>query len=166
MRLKPISMTHSPTLLLEHERFWAVNSAFEIDLAGCVNSEYAGAARVASAGGQTDFFRAAHASAGGAAVLALPARAGDGRPRIVGRLPAGRPPTSTGADLDYVVTEHGIASWRAPPPTSAPNDSSPLRTPTTAQSSSRRRTRAAAENQLQVTVDAAKSGATAFRRSR
>lgn len=109
VRLEPIAVTHAPTVLLQHERFWAINSAFEIDLAGCVNAEYAGAARVASAGGQTDFFRAAHTSAGGGAVLALPARAGNGRARIVGRLPAGHLPTSTGADLDYVVTEHGIA---------------------------------------------------------
>jgi 4-hydroxybutyrate CoA-transferase len=108
VRLEPISVTHSPRLLLEHERFWAINSAFEIDLAGCVNAEYAAGARVASAGGQTDF-RAAHASAGGAAILALPARAGNARPRILRRLPAGHLPTSTSADLDYVVTEHGIA---------------------------------------------------------
>jgi hypothetical protein len=109
VRLEPISITHSPTLLLEQDRFWAVNSAFEIDLAGYVNAEYAAGARIASAGGQLDFFRAAHASKAGAAVLALPARAGNSRPRIVSRLPSEHLPTSSSADLDYVVTEHGVA---------------------------------------------------------
>jgi acyl-CoA hydrolase len=109
LRLEPISVTHAPRLLLEQKRLWAVNSAFEIDLAGLVNAEYVDGARVASAGGQTDFFRAAHLSEGGASVLALPSRASGGRPRIVGRLPADHIAASTSAELDYIVTEHGIA---------------------------------------------------------
>jgi 4-hydroxybutyrate CoA-transferase len=109
VRLDPISRTHDPRLLAEQERFWAINSAFEIDLAGNVNAEYIAGARIASAGGQLDFFRAGHASTGGASVLALPSRARDGTPRICHRLPSADLSTSTSAVLDYVVTEHGVA---------------------------------------------------------
>jgi 4-hydroxybutyrate CoA-transferase len=109
IRLEQISVTHSPEVLRRQHRLWAINSAFEVDLLGQVNAEYASGVRVASGGGQTDFFRAAHLSDSGAAVLVLPARTTSGRPRIV---PALQPPhyvTSTAGDLDYVVTEFGVA---------------------------------------------------------
>jgi acyl-CoA hydrolase len=109
VELQPISLTHAPDRLLRHERLWAVNSAFEVDLAGQVNAEYAGGARIASGGGQVDFVRAAHASPGGAAVIALPARTKDGRSRIVARLSPPAASTSPASDIDFVVTEHGIA---------------------------------------------------------
>ncbi len=111
VRLAPISVTHSPRTLAGLDRLWSINSAFEIDLAGQVNAEFAAGARVASGGGQSDFMRAAHLSAGGGAVLALPSRARDGTPRIVARLAVPHV-TATAADLDYVVTEHGVADLR------------------------------------------------------
>jgi 4-hydroxybutyrate CoA-transferase len=112
LRLEPLSVTHAPGVLARQHRFWAVNSAMEVDLLGQVNAEYAAGARVASGGGQADFFRAAHLSEGGAAVVAIPARTGSGRPRIVPRI---RPPhgiTTAAADVDIVVTEYGHAELR------------------------------------------------------
>jgi 4-hydroxybutyrate CoA-transferase len=91
---------------------WAVNSAFEIDLAGQVNAEFVRGCRVASGGGQVDFLRAARLSPGGAAVLALPARTPHGRARIVARLAGAHLPTTTAADVDWVVTDHGAACLR------------------------------------------------------
>jgi 4-hydroxybutyrate CoA-transferase len=111
VRLAPISVTHSPRTLAALEHLWSINSAFELDLAGQVNAEFAAGARVASGGGQSDFMRAAHLSPGGAAVLALPSRSRDGSPRIVPRL-ATPHLTATAADLDYVVTEQGVAKLR------------------------------------------------------
>lgn len=112
IRLEPVSRTHAPDRLLALEQLWAVNSALEIDLAGQPNAEYAAGVRIASGGGQADFVRAAHASAGGAAVLVLPSRTKDGRSRIVTRLGDPAVPTSPGADVDLVVTEHGVADLR------------------------------------------------------
>lgn len=106
-------MTHSPDILRRQHRLWAINSAFEIDLLGQANAEYAGRIRIASAGGQADFFRAAHQCDGGAAVLVIPARAKDGRSRIVADLGSSRRVTSAAADIDYVVTEFGIAHLTA-----------------------------------------------------
>ena len=109
VELRPVSSTHAPDLLLGQARLWAINSAFEVDLAGQPNAEYVGGQRVASAGGQADFVRAAHASSGGAAVLALPARTRTGQSRIVGRLAVPVIAASPASDVDIVVTEYGVA---------------------------------------------------------
>jgi len=108
--LRPISETHNPSLLLSQRRLWAINSALEVDLTGQVNAEYVDGVRIASGGGQSDFVRAAHFSEGGASVIALPARTQRGRSRIVPRISC--PATSAGQDVDYIVTEHGIAALR------------------------------------------------------
>jgi acyl-CoA hydrolase len=109
LRLEPVSVTHSPDVLRRQRRLWSINSAFEIDLLGQVNGEFISGLRVASGGGQTDFFHAAHLSDGGAAVLALPSRTAKGRSRIVATLNSPFRVTSSAADLDYVVTEFGVA---------------------------------------------------------
>ena len=54
----------------------AINSAIEVDLVGQVNAEFLGERYVGAVGGQTDYFRAARRSAGGLAILALPASTG------------------------------------------------------------------------------------------
>ncbi len=110
--LRPIGSTHNPRTLLALERLWAINSAFEVDLAGQVNAEFVGGFRVASGGGQADFVRAAHVSRQGAAVIVLPSRSRSGHARIVPALRPGRPATTAGSDVDFVVTEHGTARLR------------------------------------------------------
>ena len=107
--LRPVSVTHAPGVLAGIERLWAVNSAFEVDLNGQVNAEYAAGVRVASAGGQVDFFQGAHVSPGGASVLVLPSRTQDGRGRIRATLDAPHIVTTPGSLLDVVVTEFGVA---------------------------------------------------------
>lgn len=39
--LRPVLETHHPARLLEHDNLWAINSAFEVDLAGQANAEFA-----------------------------------------------------------------------------------------------------------------------------
>ena len=56
---------------------------------------------------QIDFARAAHACPNGGSVLALPARARSGAARIVSQ--TRYPVTTPGSDVDYVVTEYGVA---------------------------------------------------------
>jgi 4-hydroxybutyrate CoA-transferase len=110
VRLEPIAETHHPRRLAGLDRLWAINSAFEIDLTGAVNAEYVDGARVATAGGQIDFLRAAHGSHEGASVLALPSRSRDGRSRIVGRIRDDHAAAVRWSDLDLVITEYGTAS--------------------------------------------------------
>jgi acyl-CoA hydrolase len=107
--LRPLSQTHSRAALARHERLWAINSAFSVDLTGQVNAETLGGVKVACGAGQLDFTRAAHASRGGAVVIALPARTTRGHSRIVARLEPGAGVTTVPSDVDYVVTEFGAA---------------------------------------------------------
>ena len=92
------------------DRFIAVNSAIEVDLTGQVNAEVAGGVYVGGLGGQLDFMRGANASAGGRAIIALPATTRDGTiSRIV---PSMTTVTCPRADVDAIVTEFGIAELR------------------------------------------------------
>lgn len=110
--LRPLSATHDPRNLLAQDRLWAINSAVEVDISGQFNVEYVDGVRIASAGGLNDFARAGHASKGGASVIALPARTRQGRSRIVPRLSSGSAVNLQGQDVDFVVTEHGVAALR------------------------------------------------------
>jgi 4-hydroxybutyrate CoA-transferase len=109
LRLRPIIETHSHEALARHDRLWAINSAFSVDLGGQVNAEWVGGLKVACGAGQLDFARAAHASPGGASVIALPACTSQGRSRIVTRLDTVGAVTTPASEVDYVVTEYGVA---------------------------------------------------------
>ncbi|MCE2878660.1 MAG: hypothetical protein LW719_04385 [Comamonadaceae bacterium] len=91
----------------------AINSAIEVDLCGQVNAELLGQRYVGTVGGQPDYFRAARRSPGGLAIVALPATSGRAASsRIVSRL-EGAYVTTAHSDVDFVVTENGVADIRA-----------------------------------------------------
>lgn len=110
LRLEGPEYTHGFTTISRLSRFCAVNSAVEVDLTGQVNAETAGGRYVGGIGGQVDFTRGANAVAGGRAIIALPATAAGGRiSRIV---PQVATVTTPRADVDVIVTEHGVAELR------------------------------------------------------
>jgi acyl-CoA hydrolase len=88
----------------------AINSAIEVDLCGQANAEFLGGRYIGAVGGQTEYFRAARASAGGLAILALPSTTGTGTSRVVPRC---HYVTSAQSDVDVIVTEHGAADIRS-----------------------------------------------------
>jgi acyl-CoA hydrolase len=107
---RPVSFTHRADTLTRVGRLVAINGAVEVDLTGQVNAERAGTRMVGAVGGQVDFLRGAAAS-GGEAVVALPSVvAKTGATRIVARLSG--PVTTARADVEVVVTEHGVARLR------------------------------------------------------
>ena len=110
---RPVSVTHDAARLAAIPSLIAVNSAIEVDLFGQVNSEMIGGRQVSGHGGVADFVRGARRSANGRAVMVLASSGRDGQvSRIVSRLPPGTPVSVTRADIDMVVTEHGIAALR------------------------------------------------------
>lgn len=110
--LRPGRHTHGAGVLARLDRFVAINSAIEVDLTGQVNAETLGGRAVGAIGGQPDFVRGANASAGGRALIALPATAAQGRvSRIVPRL-ANAVVTTPRCDVDAIVTEWGVAELR------------------------------------------------------
>lgn len=112
LSLRPISETHDPSRLAAQERFWAINSALDVDLSGQANAEYIRGRRLFSGGGQGDFVRAGHLSKGGGSVIALPSCTAKGQSRIIAALPPGQRATSSAQDVDFVVTEFGCANLR------------------------------------------------------
>jgi acyl-CoA hydrolase len=110
---RPVSHTHDPAVLAALPRLVAVNGAVEVDLLGQVNAEMVEGRQISGHGGLADFVRGARRSAGGRAVTVLAATGrGGSLSRIVPRLEGGTPVAITRADIDFVVTEHGVAALR------------------------------------------------------
>ena len=113
VRFRPVNYTHGAGTLARIDRFVSINSALEIDLAGQVNAEMIGGRQVTGTGGSVDFMRGAAGSRGGRSIVALGATAAGGKvSRIVPRLGEGNAATALRTDVDYVVTEHGVADLR------------------------------------------------------
>ena len=111
----PGDYTNDPYVIAKNDNMVSVNSSVEIDLMGQAASESIGTRQYSGIGGQVDFIRGALASKNGRAVLALPSTAGKGENRvskIVPQLKPGTPVTTSRNDIDYVVTEYGIAHLR------------------------------------------------------
>jgi acyl-CoA hydrolase len=106
VEFRPASYTHHPAVLASFRSLVAINSAIQVDLLGQVGAELGGGAHVGAVGGQADFSRAASLT-GTRSVIALrsESRAGSA---IVPAL-AGGVVTTARADVDAVVTEHGVA---------------------------------------------------------
>ena len=109
----PVSFVNDPAVIARHPNFISVNSALEVDLFGQVCAESVGARHVSGTGGQADYVRGASHSQGGKSFIAFPSTAKGG---AVSRI---RPVLSPGAvvstsknDVDFVVTEFGLAKLR------------------------------------------------------
>ncbi|HXY98926.1 MAG TPA: acetyl-CoA hydrolase/transferase C-terminal domain-containing protein, partial [Stellaceae bacterium] len=112
LRLMPPAYTHGHEVLRHLPDFVAINSAIEADLTGQVNGETLAGAYLGAVGGQVDFLRGANAAPRGRSIIALPATAkGGSASRIVASL-ADAVVTSLRADMDAIVTEHGVAELR------------------------------------------------------
>ncbi|HQY09526.1 MAG TPA: acetyl-CoA hydrolase/transferase C-terminal domain-containing protein, partial [Burkholderiaceae bacterium] len=91
----------------------AINATMQIDLAGQCGSETLGWLPVSGTGGQSDFVRAANRSEGGKAFIVLPSTARDSSlSRIVPTLTPGAHVSTSKNDINYVVTEFGVAQLR------------------------------------------------------
>ncbi len=108
--LRPIDYTHNIGVLSRIRNLVSVTAGIQIDLTGQVNAEMRGETLVNGVGGQLDFLRGAAASPGGKAVIVFPSTAQKGEvSRIVPMLDAGTSVTVGRADIDFVITEYGVA---------------------------------------------------------
>jgi acyl-CoA hydrolase len=113
LRIVGVETTHNPAVLSRIPRFFAINSALEVDLLGQVNAESLGGRYVSGPGGLPDFAHAARRCEGGLSIVALNSTDASGRQsRIVASLPAGATVTVPQHDADAVVTEWGVALLR------------------------------------------------------
>ena len=111
--LRPIEYTHNFHILSRIKGLVSVTSGIQMDLSGQVNAEMLGQTIINGVGGQLDFVKGATASPGGKAVIVFPSTAKKGTiSRIVAKLDAGISVAVGWADIDFVITEYGIATLR------------------------------------------------------
>jgi 4-hydroxybutyrate CoA-transferase len=101
---------NNPTVIARNKKMIAINSALEVDLLGQVCADTLGPQQFSGVGGQVDFVRGAKMSEGGKAIIALPSIAKKDISRIVPVLKEGAAVTTSRNDVDFVVTEFGIAA--------------------------------------------------------
>jgi len=110
-----VDVTNDPVNVARNDNMVSINSALSIDLLGQVAADSLGGIQFSGVGGQVDFVRGASNSKGGRAIIALPATASNGTvSRICSTLAPGQPVTTNRYDVDYVVTEYGVAhlKWK------------------------------------------------------
>jgi itaconate CoA-transferase len=107
----PVDYVNDPAVIAQNDRVVSVNTTIEMDLTGACNSEHLKGYQYSATGGQLDFVRGASASRGGLSIIAFPSSLGNGKiSKIVPRL-AG-PVTTPRTDVQYVVTERGVANLK------------------------------------------------------
>ena len=90
-----------------------IKSCVQVDLMGQVKSESIGPRQISGVGGQVDFVRGANLSKGGRAIMAMPSTTGKGKiSKIVPFLDQGSAVTTTRNEVNYVITEYGIAKLK------------------------------------------------------
>lgn len=109
----PVDQVNDPAVIARHPDFISVNAALEVDLFGQVCAESVGPRHVSGSGGQADYVRGAIQSPGGKSFIAFPSTAKGGTvSRIKPTLTTGAVVTTSKNDVDYIVTEYGLAKLR------------------------------------------------------
>ena len=110
VEMHPCDVTHGPQVLAQMDGFCAINSALQVDLAGCVNAEWVGSRRISLPGGLPNFAQGAMQAKKGLAIIVMRSVYGpDQRSSIVTQWAAPGPPTLLGDGYHCLVTEHGVA---------------------------------------------------------
>lgn len=109
----PVGYVNDPAVISRHPNFISVNAALEVDFYGQVCAESVGTRHVSGTGGQSDYVRGAVMSSGGKSFIAFPSTAQNGAvSRICPTLTPGAVVSTSKNDVDYIVTEYGLAKLR------------------------------------------------------
>ncbi|CAN5209520.1 acetyl-CoA hydrolase/transferase family protein [soil metagenome] len=113
LEMHPVNFTNDPYLAGQNDNLIAINATLQIDLLGQCGSESLAHLPYSGTGGQVDFVRAANRSKGGKAFIVVPSTAkADTISRIVPTLTPGTHVTTSKNDINFVVTEFGVAQLR------------------------------------------------------
>jgi len=113
LEMHPVDYTNSPHLAGQNDNLISINATLQVDLLGQCGSESIGSRPFSGSGGQVDFVRAANMSNGGKSILVLPSTAKEGSiSRIAAVLSPGTHVTTHKNDVNYIVTEYGVAQLR------------------------------------------------------
>jgi acyl CoA:acetate/3-ketoacid CoA transferase beta subunit/GNAT superfamily N-acetyltransferase len=106
----PSDYVLDPILVGKNHKMVAINSALEVDLTGQVAADSLGHFLYSGIGGAPDLHIGAQRSIGGKGIIALPSTAlNNQKSRIVAQLSPGAGVAIDRANIEYVVTEYGVA---------------------------------------------------------
>ncbi|MCI1944559.1 acetyl-CoA hydrolase/transferase family protein [Clostridium luticellarii] len=109
----PVSYVNDPMVIMKNYKMVCINSCVEVDLMGQISAESLGLRQISGVGGQIDFMRGASMAEDGKSIIAIPSTARKGTiSRIVPFLSRGSAVTTSRNDVQYVITEYGIAQLR------------------------------------------------------
>ncbi len=112
----PVDYVNDPNVICKNDNMISINAAVEVDLMGQVCAESIGTRHLSGTGGQVDFVRGACQSKGGKSFIAFTSTAKNGTvSKIQPTLTPGAVVTTSKNDVDYIVTEYGIAQLRGLP---------------------------------------------------
>jgi acyl-CoA hydrolase len=112
VELLPVDWVNDPRVIATEPRFVSINATTEVDLLGQCASETVAGRYWSGSGGQADFARGAMFAEDGHGFIVLRSTTSSGIPRIVSRLTPGSVVTTVKNTVDFIVTEHGVASMR------------------------------------------------------
>ena len=101
---------NDPTVIARNDHLISISSALEVDLTGQVCTDSMGHMFYSGIGDQVDFIRGSAMSKGGFSIVAMPSTAQNGTiSRIVTHLSEGAGVATTRGDVNFIITEYGIA---------------------------------------------------------
>lgn len=111
--LKGSDYTSDLRVVAKQDNMVCINQAYQIDLTGQVTSDSIGTQFTSGVAGQADFIRGANYSASGKSFIVMPStiKTADGQviSSIVSELDPGAGVRTPRSDVNYVVTEYGVA---------------------------------------------------------
>ncbi len=109
----PVDYVNDPAVICRNDNMISINSALEVDLFGQVCAESVGTKHMSGTGGQVDYVRGACQSKGGKSFIAFSSTTKNNTiSKIKSVLTPGAVVTTSKNDVDYIVTEYGIAHMR------------------------------------------------------
>lgn len=113
IKMLPVDVCNNPAVISQNNNVVSINSCVQVDLQGQVCAEAIGLRQISGIGGQMDFVRGANLSQGGRSIIALHSTTRNAEEsKIVPTITTGGPVTTSRCDVNYIVTEFGVAQLR------------------------------------------------------
>ncbi len=113
IRMLPVDVSNNPAVIAQNDNVVSINSCVQVDLQGQVCAEAIGLRQISGIGGQMDFVRGANLSKGGRSIITLHSATKNAtESKIVPTITTGGPVTTSRCDVNYIVTEYGVAQLR------------------------------------------------------
>jgi len=109
VQMMPVDYVNNPVIIAQNDNMVSINSCVQVDLMGQVVSTSVGLRQISGVGGQVDFVRGANMGKNGRTIMAMPSISKGGISKIVPIIDEGAAVTTSRYDVNYVVTEYGIA---------------------------------------------------------